>query len=42
MVAKDPEAAARIKQILRQQQLHTNARFVDMRLSTQGLQVSMS
>ena len=42
MVAKDPEAAARIKQILRQQQLHTNARFVDMRLSTQGLQVSRS
>ena len=42
MVAKDPEAAARIKQILRQQQLHTNARFVDMSLSTQGLQVSRS
>ena len=43
MVAKDPEAAARIKQILgtRHSPL-TNARFVDMTLSTTGLQVSRS
>ena len=43
MVAKDPEAAARIKQILgtRHSPL-TNARFVDMTLSTMGLQVSRS
>ena len=42
MVAKDPEAAARIKQIVNQAQPHANARFVDMRLSKQGLQVSRS
>ena len=43
MVAKDPEAAARIKQILgtRHSSL-TNARFIDMTLSTTGMQVSRS
>ena len=44
MVAKDPEAAARIKQILAPQpdRQRSNARFVDMTLSTKGLQVSRS
>ena len=43
MVAKDPEAAARIKQILSSHHSSlTNARFVDMSLSTTGLQVSRS
>ena len=42
MVAKDPEAAARIKQTLWQHRPNANARFVDMGLSTQGLQVSRS
>ncbi len=42
MVAKDPEAAARIRQVLLANRLNTNARFVDMSLSTTGLQVSRS
>ena len=42
MVAKDPEAAARIKQIINTAQLNPNARFVDMTLSKQGLQISRS
>jgi hypothetical protein len=42
MVAKDPEAAARIKQIVNQAQPNPNARFVDMILSKTGLQVSRS
>ncbi len=42
MVAKDPEAAARIKQIINQAQPNPNARFVDMKLSKTGLQVSRS
>ena len=42
MVAKDPEAAARIKQIVNQSQPNPNARFVDMTLSKSGLQVSRS
>jgi galactokinase/mevalonate kinase-like predicted kinase len=42
MVAKDPEAAARIRQILAENRLNPNARFVDMTLSTNGLQVSRS
>ncbi len=42
MVAKDPEAAARIRQILRDNSLNANARFVDMALSPTGLQVSRS
>lgn len=42
MVAKDPEAAVRIKQIVNQAQPNPNARFVDMALSKTGLQVSRS
>lgn len=42
MVAKDAEAAARIRQILTAQQPNANARFVDMTLSKTGLQVSRS
>ena len=42
MVAKDPEAAARIRQILNANRLNANARFVNMTLSKQGLQVSRS
>lgn len=42
MVAKDPEAAARIRQILLANKHKTNARFVEMSLSTTGLQVSRS
>ena len=42
MVAKDPDAAARIKQILTANRQHPNARFVDMTLSATGLQVSRS
>ena len=42
MVAKDPEAAARIKQVLNARQPNANARFVDMTLSKTGLQVSRS
>ena len=42
MIAKDPEAAARIKQIINQTQPNPNARFVDMTLSKKGLQISRS
>lgn len=42
MVAKDPEAAARIKQTLRENRINANARFVDMSLSEKGLQISRS
>ena len=42
MIAKDPEAAARIKRILNENQRQPNARFVDMTLSRQGLQISRS
>ena len=42
MVAKDPEAAARIKQTLIAAQPNANARFVDMTLSKKGLQISRS
>lgn len=42
MVAKDPEAAARIKQILNDHRPNANARFVDMSLSRHGLQISRS
>ncbi|WP_288287096.1 bifunctional fucokinase/fucose-1-phosphate guanylyltransferase [uncultured Prevotella sp.] len=42
MVAKSPEAAARIRRILTENRLSPNARFVDMSLSTNGLQVSRS
>ena len=42
MVAKDPEAAARIRHILVENRQNATARFVDMTLSTTGLQVSRS
>ena len=42
MVAKDPEAAARIKVILNANRPNGNARFVGMNLSKTGLQVSRS
>ena len=42
MVAKDPEAAARIKTILMENRLNANSRFVDMSLSHKGLQISRS
>lgn len=42
MVAKDPEAAVRIKNILSQEQINGSARFVDMSLSPTGLQISRS
>ena len=42
MVAKDPEAAARIRRILNDNSINANARFVDMALSPTGLQLSRS
>jgi len=42
MVAKDPEAAARIRKQLTDNAPNERARFVDMRLSSTGLQVSRS
>ena len=42
MIAKDPEAAARIKKILGDKPMNANARFVEMSLSTTGLQISRS
>ena len=42
MIAKDPEAAARVKQILNEHRNNKNARFVEMTLSTSGLQISRS
>lgn len=42
MVAKDPEAASRIREILNANPLTDSSRFVDMTLSDKGLQVSRS
>ena len=42
MIAKDPEGAARIKQMLNTHSPNKNARFVEMTLSTTGLQISRS
>lgn len=42
MMAKDPEAAARIKRILTENKPNAKARFVDMTLSKSGLQTSRS
>ena len=42
MVAKDPEAAIRIRSILAQNPPNSCARFVDMALSDKGLQISRS
>ena len=42
MVAKDPEAAGRIRQLLNEHPLTESSRFVEMQLSNKGLQVSRS
>jgi len=42
MVAKAPDAAARIRTVLNANRPNANARFVEMSLSTKGLQVSRS
>ena len=42
MIAKDPEAAARVIQIMTEHRQNKNARFVEMSLSTTGLQISRS
>lgn len=42
MVAKDPDAAARIRQILKENPANSRARIVEMSLSKQGLQISRS
>ena len=42
MVAKDPEAAVRLKELLLHHPLTPSSRFVDMKLSTRGLKVSRS
>lgn len=42
MIAKDPEAAGRIHQILTKEQMNNRARFVKMTLSDKGFQVSRS
>lgn len=42
MVAKDPDAAIRIRRALSENPLNANARFVDMRVSEHGLQISRS
>jgi len=42
MVAKDPEAASRIREILTANPITDSSRFVDMTLSEKGLQVSRS
>ncbi|MDR0537818.1 MAG: bifunctional fucokinase/L-fucose-1-P-guanylyltransferase [Tannerellaceae bacterium] len=42
IVAKDPQAAARIRQILADKPPHPNARFVEMSISRHGLQTSRS
>ena len=42
MVAKDPHAALRIRQLLNEHPANNRARFVDMSLSDTGLQISRS
>ena len=42
IVAKDPAAAVKIKQLLQESKESDNARFVDMSLSRTGLQISRS
>lgn len=42
MVAKDPEAAARIRSVLQGHAQNESARFVEMSLSDKGLQISRS
>lgn len=40
MVAKDPQAAVRIRELLNQNPLTPSSRFIDLTLSRQGLQIS--
>lgn len=42
MVAKDPECAARVRSILTEDPVNKGARFVDMKVSVDGLRVSRS
>ena len=42
MVAKDPQAAVRIRKILTENAPNPRARFVEMTLSDKGFQVSRS
>jgi galactokinase/mevalonate kinase-like predicted kinase len=42
MVAKDPEAAVRIRKVLEENRPNDKARFVEMQLSHKGFQVSRS
>ena len=42
MIAKDPEAARRIRKLLTENPLAPNARFVRMSVSDKGMQVSRS
>lgn len=42
MIAKDPDAAMRIRQLLNEDPLTENSRFVDMSISQTGLQISRS
>ena len=42
MVAKDPEAALRIRKVLEMHRPNDKARFVDVHLSNKGFQVSRS
>ena len=42
MVAKDPDAAVRIRRILTEERLNERARFVEMSLSNKGLEISRS
>lgn len=42
MVAKDPEAAMRIRRTLNENRMNNKARFVEMKLSDKGLEVSRS
>jgi galactokinase/mevalonate kinase-like predicted kinase len=42
IAAKDPEAALRIRKLLEENPLNPRARFVDMKISTNGLSVSRS
>ena len=42
MVAKDPEAASRIRELLTSHPMTASSRFVDMTLSDKGLQISRS
>jgi len=42
MIAKDPEAAGKIRKLLNANPINKNARFVDMKISSNGLQITRS